>query len=366
MSQTSRQSVSDSDFDFHRVLAESPAYRRTLDPMALTAASLDHPQLPIAESDHSPFAFTGTDEGYASNRTETTSLTVPSLNIPAPKPEEEDYFPLPSSPSGPVRHPTSPLHKRSGSHTHNSQQQQAPEIRRNASDSKSQKLRTSGSKRERFSSFLGMSTRSRINLAVSPGVSPNPSTSSGSFKRRQRLEGDLSTSIDFTAKHAASVPQIIKAAQAGSRDEVERLIEQGCDIEARHSRSGRNALLVAAHCGHDDVVDLLIQNHAKLNLVDRGGRTALHLSASRGHRAVLEILLEEGRDLLETPNSHNQTALRVAADFGQLEAASMLLSCHAQVNARAENQMTALVSEPLLASDLLGIKSLTRFIACCC
>lgn len=346
MSQSSRHSVSDSDFDFHKAIAESPAYRRTLDPMALTAASLDQPQLPIAESDHSPFAFTGTDEGYASNRTETTSLTVPSLNIPAPKPEEEGYFPLPSSPSGPVRHPTSPLHSRSVSHTQNSQQHQAPAIRRNASDSKAQKLRTSGSKRERLSSFLGMSTRSRANLAVSPGVSPNPSTSSssGSFRRRQRLEGDLSTSIDLTAKHAASVPQIIKAAQAGSRDEVERLIEQGCDIEARHSRSSRNALLVSAHCGHDDVVDLLIQNHARLNIVDRGGWTALHLSASRGHRAVLEVLLEEGRDLLETPNFHGQTALRVAADCGQLEAASILIAYHAQVNARAENQMTALVS----------------------
>lgn len=346
MSQSSRHSVSDSDFDFHKAIAESPAYRRTLDPMALTAASLDQPQLPIAESDHSPFAFTGTDEGYASNRTETTSLTVPSLNIPAPKPEEEGYFPLPSSPSGPVRHPTSPLHSRSVSHTQNSQQHQAPAIRRNASDSKAQKLRTSGSKRERLSSFLGMSTRSRANLAVSPGVSPNPSTSSssGSFRRRQRLEGDLSTSIDLTAKHATSVPQIIKAAQVGSRDEVERLIEQGCDIEARHSRSSRNALLVSAHCGHDDVVDLLIQNHARLNIVDRGGWTALHLSASRGHRAVLEVLLEEGRDLLETPNFHGQTALRVAADCGQLEAASILIAYHAQVNARAENQMTALVS----------------------
>ncbi|KAJ5966080.1 hypothetical protein N7481_012794 [Penicillium waksmanii] len=346
MSQSSRHSVSDSDFDFHRAIAESPAYRRTLDPIALTAASLDQPQLPIAESDHSPFAFTGTDEGYASNRTETTSLTVPSLNIPASKSEEEGYFPLPSSPSGPVRHPTSPLHSRSVSHTQNSQQQhQAPIIRRNASDSKAQKLRTSGSKRERFSSLLGMSTRSRANLAVSPGVSPNPSANnsgSGSLRRRQRLEGDLRTSIDLTAKHEVSVPQIIKAAQAGSRDEVERLIEQGCDIEARHSRSSRNALLVAAHCGYDDVVDLLIQNHAKLNIVDRGGWTALHLSASRGHRAVLEVLLEEGRDLLETPSFHGQTALRVAADFGQLEAAYTLLAHHAQVNSRAENQMTAL------------------------
>lgn len=125
---------------------------------------------------------------------------------------------------------------------------------------------------------------------------------------------------------------------------MERLIEQGCDIEARHSRTNRNALLVAAHCGNDDVVDLLIQNHAKLNVIDRERCTALHLSASRGHRGVLEILLEESRDLIEVPNSDGQTALRVAADFGQLETVYMLLAYHAQVNARAENQMTALVS----------------------
>jgi ankyrin repeat protein len=62
---------------------------------------------------------------------------------------------------------------------------------------------------------------------------------------------------------------------------------------------------------------------------------------------VLEILLEEGKDLLETPNSYGQTPLRVAADFGQLEAAYLLLAYDAQVNARAENKMSALVSAPL-------------------
>lgn len=100
--------------------------------------------------------------------------------------------------------------------------------------------------------------RRQANLAVSPGGFSNLATSPGSIRRKQKFDADFNTSIDFTASSGEFIPQIIKAAQEGSRDEVERLIDQGCDIEARHSGSNRNAFLVAAHCGNDDIVDLLI------------------------------------------------------------------------------------------------------------
>ncbi|KAJ5180317.1 hypothetical protein N7492_003527 [Penicillium capsulatum] len=334
ISQGSRRSFSSSDrgIDFNNALAQSPVYQRARQPeRAPTIGSLETP-LTIASGNQSPF----TDEGYASNHTG-TSLTVPSLETPV---QQEGFLALPSGPAGPV-------HSRSVSHT------QVPTrptlntsaIRRNASDSRASApaLRTSGSRLERMaSSFLGRrNTRSRTSLTASPGNSPNLSASPTFGRRRQRSEGEFNTSINITSDDTTNVPHIVKAAQMGSRDEVERLIERGSDIEARHQISGRNALLVAAHCGRDDVVDLLIHHNARLAVIDRSGDTALHLAASRGHCGALQLLLPEC-DLIETPNSKGRTPLRVAADGGQVEALEVLLAYQAQVNGRAENLMTAL------------------------
>lgn len=334
VSQGSRRSFSfsDRDIDFNNALAHSPVYLRARRPERTpTVGSLEtRPTIP--SGNQSPF----TDEGYASNHTK-TSLTVPSLEIPA---QQEGLLALPNSPAGPV-------HSRSVSHT------QVPAtstlnvsgIRRNASDSRvsSPALRTSGSRLERVTSsiFGRIPTRSRTNLAVSPGGSSTMPTSPNSGRRRQRSEGQSSTSIDLTSNDVADIPQIIKAAQLGSSNEVERLIERGSDVEARHQKSGRNALLVAAHCGREDVIDVLIHHNARLAVIDRSGDTALHLAASRGHFGVLQLLLPEC-DLIETSNSKGRTPLRIAADCSQPEALEVLLTYHAQVNGRAENQMAAL------------------------
>ena len=333
VSQSSRRSFSfsDRDADFNNTLANSPVYLRARQPQRTptTVSSETHPTMP--SGNQSPF----TDEGYVSNRTG-TGLTVPSLEIPPT--QQENFLALPNSPSGPV-------HSRSVSHNQVPTRSNLNGIRRNASDSKASAStpRTSGSKLERMASFLGrINTRSRGNVALSPGGSPNLSVSPSSGRRRNRLDTELS-SVDLNANDADSIPQIIKASQAGSRDEVERLLELGSDIESRHRKTGRNALLVAAHCGKEDVVELLIHHNARLAVVDRNGDTALHLAASRGHCGVLELLIPEV-DLIETQNSRGRTALRTAADCGQPEALDVLLAFHAEVNGRTqyENQTTAL------------------------
>ncbi|KAJ6166893.1 hypothetical protein N7470_002340 [Penicillium chermesinum] len=155
------------------------------------------------------------------------------------------------------------------------------------------------------------------------------------------MRRNLSESQYRPFEDGASVSPLIKAAQGGTRTEVERLLEHGYDIEERHNASGRNALLVAAHCGKEDIVDLLIQCGARLKVTDGSGETALHLAASRGHWEVIKLLVTE-KSLIEIQNFKGRTALRVAADHGQPEAVQVLLENNALVNARAENQMTAL------------------------
>lgn len=342
MSQSSsRRALSDLVFDFDSTIMDSPVYQRAL--QQWTAPSLaSEPQQsqppsrqPSISITHSSF----TDEGYSSHHSGGYSNNAMSPDLAQ---QQENLLVLPQSPSAPV-------HTRSVSHTQMPLRQNIGEIRRIVSDSKTMtRGQISGSKRGKFSSILGrINTSSRISLKGSPVVSPSLSgTTLASRGRGNRLRTNFHTSIDL-AKDGASVSPLIKAAQAGSRDEAERLIEQGFDIEERHAGSGRNALLVASHCGREGVVDLLIKSGARVAVTDGSRETALHLAASRGHWEVMQLLLMSSSLLknsgfIETPNLKGRTALRVATDSGQPDAVEVLLINGAQVNARAENQMTAL------------------------
>lgn len=191
---------------------------------------------------------------------------------------------------------------------------------------------SSGSKREKLRSMI---RRFSSSGTFSPVTSPVADSPDG---RRSRCR-DFNTSIDVKTEGGNSAPLIVKAAQTGSRQDVERLIQNNHDIEKRHLQSRRNALLVAAHCGKQEIVDLLIQNNARLEVTDGTGCTAIHLAATRGHVEVLELLLLEGVEI-DAQNTQGRTALWLAADLGQLDSTRILVAAQAKVNFRADNQMT--------------------------
>lgn len=338
MSQSSsRRAFSDRIFDFDSTIMDSPVYQRALQQWTTPSLPLEtqQSQPPSRQPSINITQNSFTDEGYSSYHSGGYSNNALSPDIAQ---LQENLLVLPQTPSAPV-------HSRSVSHTQVPLRQNIGGIRRIVSDSKTlTRGQTSGSKREKFSSFLGrINTSSRRSLRGLPVASQSISgTTLNSRRRGHRLRPNFHTSIDL-AQDGALVSPLIKAAQAGSRDEAERLIERGFDIEERHEGSGRNALLVASHCGKEGVVDLLIQSGARLAVADGSGETALHLAASRGHWEVMQLLLMD-RSLIETPNLKGRTALRVAADCGQPDAVEVLLINRAQVNARAENQMTALHS----------------------
>lgn len=312
---------------------DSPVYQRALQQWTIPSLPLETQQSQSQSSQPSISVTQSsfTDEGYSSYHSGGHNNAALSPDMAQ---QQESFLALPKTPSA-------PLHSRSVSHTQVPLRQNVGSIRRIVSDSKTlTRGQSSGSKLERFSSFFGrINTTSRRSLRVST-VSSQQSPISPNTQGRHRLRPNFHTSIDLT-KDGASVSPLIKAAQSGSRDEAERLIERGFNIEERHDRSGRNALLVASHCGKESVVDLLIQCGAQPSVTDGSGETALHLAASRGHWEVMELLLMDP-SLIEIPNLKGRTALRVAADCGQPDSVQVLLMHHAQVNARAENQMTAL------------------------
>ena len=332
VSQSRRQSISARSVDFNQTLEESPVYRWAQNQRVATFETVETP--PTApSSNRSPF----TNETRSSSPA-TSNMIVPLLKI---SPQQEGNYVVPRSPSGPVHHP---VHSKSVSIDDFSRRPNLGGLQRHATDSKvpSRSLRRSGSTLDKIIGLIGRpSTRNPSTLSPSPGPSLNLSNSSGSGRRRRHLEADFNTSIDLTSKDAVFVPEIVKAAQTGTREDIERLIIQGKDLEARDTTWGRNALLIAAHCGKEDVVDLLLRNNAQVAVTDGSGWTALHLAASRGHCGAVELLVVES-DLMEVQTPRGETALRIAADYGQADALLVLLNYHAQVNARAEKQLTAL------------------------
>ncbi|KAJ5962306.1 hypothetical protein N7501_007247 [Penicillium viridicatum] len=329
ISQNSNFTASDRVFDFNDALANLPVYRSSPQQLAPSVGAS------ISQTDSNDARSAFTDEGYADTPTRNSSIT--RLSVDAAPPHQHHLL-LPTSPSAPVH----PAHRRAASYQ-DALRPGLQNIPRSKSDTKTSKTpERSGSNLGRISSLLRLNTSSRLNLtSLSSKGSPKIGNGTSFTRVKSRREQNPHISIDLTGADAASIPQIVKAAQAGSQGEVARLIEYGINIEERHEASGRNALLVAAHCGKDDVVELLIRHHARLDVTDGSGWTALHLAASRGHCSVISLLMEES-NIAEIPNYQGRTALRIAVDRSQHEALQMLLMHNAKVNTRAENQMTTL------------------------
>ena len=194
---------------------------------------------------------------------------------------------------------------------------------------------------KRKPSWLSFGRRSRKSSeSTSPLSSPGTPTPE-SRRGRRGFENNFYQSIDFSLADSLTVPNLVRAAQAGSVPEVEQILHRGTDIEEQHASTGRNALSVAAHCGNNGVVDLLLQQGARVNHRDASGSTPLHLAASRGHIGSMSLLMLDGADI-EEKDGQSRTPLWLAASNGFVEAAELLLSKKAKVNARAHTQLTSL------------------------
>jgi ankyrin repeat protein len=182
---------------------------------------------------------------------------------------------------------------------------------------------------------------SSSSLTLSPGSMSTSNLRFGPRSVKRRSEPNIYQSIDFATEDGLSAPVIVRAAQSGSRMEIERLLEQHVDIEERHAGSGRTALAVASHCGNDNVVAILLHHRAQVEARDASGMTPLHLAAIRGHYQAMRHLLDDHADV-DVRASDEKTPLRMACDGGHLACVELLLEYRAKVNARDRHMVTAL------------------------
>ncbi|XP_035793887.1 protein phosphatase 1 regulatory subunit 12A-like isoform X11 [Anopheles albimanus] len=130
---------------------------------------------------------------------------------------------------------------------------------------------------------------------------------SAQFKRAEQLkrweESDM-------AKQASGIPKspslrriqftpgciFLAACDAGDKDEVEYLLQDGADIDTANV-DGLTALHQACIDDNLDMVEFLVQKGADVNRKDNEGWTPLHATASCGFLSIARYLIENGADL---------------------------------------------------------------------
>ncbi|XP_073428031.1 ankyrin-2 isoform X31 [Dendrobates tinctorius] len=180
---------------------------------------------------------------------------------------------------------------------------------------------------------------------------------------------DSATKKGNTALHIASL--------AGQLDVVKTLIKQGANINAQ-SQNGFTPLYMAAQENHLDVVKYLLENGANQSTATEDGFTPLAVALQQGHNMVVAILLEnDTKGKVRLPalhiaarkddtksaalllqNDHNAdvqskmmvnrttesgfTPLHIAAHYGNVNVATLLLNRGAAVDFTARNGITPL------------------------
>lgn len=89
-----------------------------------------------------------------------------------------------------------------------------------------------------------------------------------------------------------------------------------------------NRLIEASQRGQLDLVAKLLRRGKKVNKVDEIGDNALHKAAAWGHVDIVAALLKKHAELALEKNNAGLTPFHLAAQYGKLECARLLLDSH--------------------------------------
>jgi ankyrin repeat protein len=140
--------------------------------------------------------------------------------------------------------------------------------------------------------------------------------------------------------------EIVEAVRNGDINATRRLLGSGADVNTRDS-VGATLLMTAAHSGNLPLVMTLIEAGADVNASDELGWTALMKAAynpdlDRGFADVVQALIDAGANV-EAPIGYAVRPLMLAAGYGETAVVETLLKAGADVMARNEGGLTALM-----------------------
>jgi uncharacterized protein len=127
---------------------------------------------------------------------------------------------------------------------------------------------------------------------------------------------------------AADARQIIEAAESGDAAGVERLIGESPDLASARGPDGISAILRARYHGHAWIAERLADAVSELDVFEAAG-------LGRAGRVAEVVSADPAAVRAEAADGF--TALHLAAFFGQLEVAAVLLEHGAAVDAPAGN-----------------------------
>ncbi len=139
-------------------------------------------------------------------------------------------------------------------------------------------------------------------------------------------------------------------AKTGHKDAVQLLLTCGADVNAK-DRTGSTPLHVAAISGHKHVAELLLAKNAEMDVKNSSGLTALHLAASWNRLEVVELLLTKEVDV-HSKDDKGRTALDLARSQSNSAVAQALCQRgeihHAARNGEVQRIGALLKNDPTL------------------
>ncbi|XP_077350728.1 ankyrin-3-like isoform X13 [Festucalex cinctus] len=146
---------------------------------------------------------------------------------------------------------------------------------------------------------------------------------------------DAATKKGNTALHIASL--------AGQSEVVKELVTNGANVNAQ-SQNGFTPLYMAAQENHLEVVRFLLENSASQSMATEDGFTPLAVALQQGHDQVVSLLLEN-----DTKGKVRLPALHIAARKDDTKAAALLLQNdhNADVESKMMNRTTESGFTPL-------------------
>jgi ankyrin repeat protein len=152
--------------------------------------------------------------------------------------------------------------------------------------------------------------------------------------------------VDQGKKESYMSTELIEAVKAGDIDATRKLLAAGADVNFRDSE-GATLLMTAAHTGNLAMVMTLIDAGADVNACDERGWTPLMKAAynadlDRGFADVAQALIDAGANV-EAPIIYGIRPLMLAAGYGETAVVETMLKAGADVMARNEGGLTALM-----------------------
>ena len=121
-----------------------------------------------------------------------------------------------------------------------------------------------------------------------------------------------------------SVRQLLLAAERGSQDDLQLLLNYPNDISPDAcTANGRTALMAAASHNHCRCAEVLMNKGASIDFADENCNTALHVAALNGNCAMINLLVRRGANI-NAVTRKAKTPFALACQGGAAEAARIL------------------------------------------